>query len=66
MKSLAKCRRKKLRNQNWMAQEFRSWNFWFTPDLCSSKGQARKDIEGGGVNINNVRETNFHARRDFK
>ncbi len=25
-------------------------------DLCSSKGQARKDIEGGGVNINNVRE----------
>ena len=27
--------------------------------LCSSKGQARKDIEGGGVNINNVRETNF-------
>jgi tyrosyl-tRNA synthetase len=28
-------------------------------ELCSSKGQARKDIEGGGVNINNVRETNF-------
>ena len=27
--------------------------------LCPSKGQARKDIEGGGVNINNVRETNF-------
>jgi tyrosyl-tRNA synthetase len=27
--------------------------------LCASKGQARKDIEGGGVNINNVRETNF-------
>jgi tyrosyl-tRNA synthetase len=27
--------------------------------LCSSKGQARKDIEGGGVNINNVRETSF-------
>jgi tyrosyl-tRNA synthetase len=27
--------------------------------LCSSKGQARKDIEGGGVNVNNVRETNF-------
>jgi tyrosyl-tRNA synthetase len=27
--------------------------------LCSSKGQARKDIEGGGVNINNVREPNF-------
>jgi tyrosyl-tRNA synthetase len=26
--------------------------------LCSSKGQARKDIEGGGVNINNVREAN--------
>ncbi|HWD94479.1 MAG TPA: tyrosine--tRNA ligase [Verrucomicrobiae bacterium] len=27
--------------------------------LCASKGQARKDVEGGGVNINNVRETNF-------
>jgi tyrosyl-tRNA synthetase len=24
--------------------------------LCPSKGQARKDIEGAGVNINNVRE----------
>lgn len=24
--------------------------------LCPSKGQARKDIEGGGVNINNARE----------
>jgi tyrosyl-tRNA synthetase len=24
--------------------------------LCTSKGQARKDIEGGGVYINNVRE----------
>jgi tyrosyl-tRNA synthetase len=27
--------------------------------LCPSKGQARKDIESGGVNINNVRETNL-------
>jgi tyrosyl-tRNA synthetase len=26
--------------------------------LCPSKSQARKDIEGGGVNLNNVRETN--------
>jgi tyrosyl-tRNA synthetase len=26
--------------------------------LCSSKGQARKDIEGGGVNVNNAREQN--------
>ena len=26
--------------------------------LCPSKGQARKDLEGGGVNINNVREAN--------
>ena len=24
--------------------------------FCPSKGQARKDIEGGGVNVNNVRE----------
>ena len=29
--------------------------------LCPSKGQARKDIEGGGVNINNVREANASA-----
>lgn len=26
--------------------------------LCPSKGQARKDIEGGGIYLNNVRETN--------
>ena len=26
--------------------------------LCPSKGQARKDIEGGGVNLNNIREPN--------
>jgi tyrosyl-tRNA synthetase len=29
--------------------------------LSPSKGQARKDIEGGGININNVRESN-HQR----
>jgi tyrosyl-tRNA synthetase len=27
--------------------------------LCPSKGQARKDIEGGGVYTNNVRESSF-------
>ena len=27
--------------------------------LCPSKGQARKDIEGGGVYLNNIRESNF-------
>jgi tyrosyl-tRNA synthetase len=27
--------------------------------LCPSKGQARKDIEGGGVYINNIRESNI-------
>lgn len=27
--------------------------------LCPSKGQARKDVEGGGVYINNNREGNF-------
>jgi tyrosyl-tRNA synthetase len=26
--------------------------------LCPSKGQARKDLEGGGVYVNNVRENN--------
>jgi tyrosyl-tRNA synthetase len=27
--------------------------------LCPSKGQARKDIEGGGVYVNNQRDANF-------
>jgi tyrosyl-tRNA synthetase len=27
--------------------------------LCPSKGQARKDIEGGGAYLNNAREANF-------
>jgi tyrosyl-tRNA synthetase len=27
--------------------------------LCPSKGQARKDVEGGGININNAREANL-------
>jgi tyrosyl-tRNA synthetase len=27
--------------------------------LCQSKGQARKDIEGGGAYVNNIRESNF-------
>jgi tyrosyl-tRNA synthetase len=27
--------------------------------LCPSKGQARKDVEGGGVYLNNIRETNW-------
>jgi tyrosyl-tRNA synthetase len=26
--------------------------------LCPSKGQARKDVEGGGVYVNNIRESN--------
>jgi tyrosyl-tRNA synthetase len=26
--------------------------------LCPSKGQARKDVEGGGIYLNNVRESN--------
>ena len=30
-----------------------------TSGLSASKGQARKEVEGGGVNVNNVRETNF-------
>jgi tyrosyl-tRNA synthetase len=28
--------------------------------LCPSKGQARKDIDGGGVYLNNVRESNVN------
>ena len=27
--------------------------------LCPSKGQARKDLEGGGIYVNNVRESNL-------
>jgi tyrosyl-tRNA synthetase len=27
--------------------------------LCPSKGQARKDLEGGGIYLNNIRESNF-------
>jgi tyrosyl-tRNA synthetase len=27
--------------------------------LCPSKGQARKDVEGGGIYLNNIRETEF-------
>src|SRR5439155_27156568 len=27
--------------------------------LCPSKGQARKDLEGGGIYVNNIRETNL-------
>ena len=27
--------------------------------LSQSKGQARKDVEGGGVSVNNIREPNF-------
>ena len=57
--SSAKCRRRKLRNPNWTARVFRSWNFWFMPAYAQSKGQARKDIEGGGMYINNIREANI-------
>ncbi|HZV33795.1 MAG TPA: tyrosine--tRNA ligase [Verrucomicrobiae bacterium] len=34
--------------------------------LCPSKGQARKDVEGGGVYINNIRETNFQRSINAK
>jgi len=34
--------------------------------LCPSKGQARKDIEGGGVYLNNVREPNFQRQVSAK
>jgi tyrosyl-tRNA synthetase len=28
--------------------------------LCPSKGQARKDLEGGGIYLNNIRESDIH------
>ena len=30
--------------------------------LCPSKGQARKDVEGGGININNIREASVQRQ----
>jgi tyrosyl-tRNA synthetase len=30
-----------------------------TSGLSPSKGQARKDIEGGGVYVNNIRQSNL-------
>jgi len=30
--------------------------------LCPSKGQARKDLEGGGIYVNNVRESNLQRQ----
>ena len=30
--------------------------------LCASKGQARKDIEGGGIYLNNERVTSVGAK----
>jgi tyrosyl-tRNA synthetase len=35
-------------------------------ELCSSKGQARKDIESGGIYINNNRETDFQKMVTMK
>ena len=34
--------------------------------LCPSKGQARKDIQGGGVYVNNVREGDFQRAASSK
>ena len=28
-----------------------------TSDLCQSNGQARKDMQGGGINLNNERQS---------
>ncbi|MDB6036520.1 MAG: tyrS [Verrucomicrobiales bacterium] len=33
--------------------------------LCTSKGQARKDLEGGGIYVNNIREANFQRSLSF-
>jgi tyrosyl-tRNA synthetase len=30
--------------------------------LCPSKGQARKDVEGGGIYVNNVRENSVQRQ----
>ena len=60
MKSSAKCRRRKSRNQNWTAG-YSARGIFGSRRFVPSKGQARKDIEGGGVNINNVREAKAAA-----
>ena len=35
-------------------------------DLCASKGQARKDLEGGGVYLGNLRETDTQRNVEHK
>lgn len=30
--------------------------------ICSSKGQARRDIQGGGINLNNVRQSDINKQ----
>ena len=58
MKSSAKCRPRKLKNPNLDGAGCRSWNCG-SRRLVFVKRTSAKDIEGGGVNINNVRESNF-------
>ena len=57
--SPAKCRPRKLKRANWTARVRPLVELLVHAGLCPSKGQARKDIEGGGVYVNNIRETNF-------
>ena len=34
----------------------------FVPHLCQSNGQARKDLQGGGLNLNNERQSDPQAK----
>ena len=33
-----------------------------TSGLCQSNGQARKDLQGGGINLNNERQSDAQTR----
>lgn len=37
-------------------------DLWVSTGLATSKGQARKDIQGGGANVNNARETDIQRQ----
>ena len=55
-KSSAKCRRKEIEKSELDGAGVPLLELLVHAGLCPSKGQARKDIEGGGVNVNNMRE----------
>ena len=54
-----RCRRKEIEKSKLDGEGLPLVELLIHSGLSSSKGQARKDIEGGGVNVNNLRETDW-------